>query len=179
MYSKYLPRPCRTGKTNKKSQGRDWGTGIEQKRFRVASPTFFSNPNINIPGLIEDEDDFDDDFDDDLSYVDSEDEEWENKKKKKKNDDLEVRKWRLAVKIFFNVAHTTGDPCIWKVEPEVGGSSGVARIEFRGNQAEAIEDEAVATKRAEWLLKSKEDEEKMLKSLPWPDPKDFLLESGM
>ena len=37
-------------KTNK--GGRDWGTGIAQKTFRVGSPTFFSNPNINIPGMM-------------------------------------------------------------------------------------------------------------------------------
>jgi hypothetical protein len=34
--------------------GRDWGTGIAQKTFRVGSPTFFSNPNINIPGMMDD-----------------------------------------------------------------------------------------------------------------------------
>ena len=37
---------------------RDWGTGITQKKFRVGSPTFFSNPNINIPGLMDDLDGF-------------------------------------------------------------------------------------------------------------------------
>lgn len=37
---------------------RDWGTGIAQKKFRVGSPTFFSNPNINIPGLLDDLDGF-------------------------------------------------------------------------------------------------------------------------
>ena len=37
---------------------RDWGTGIAQKKFRVGSPTFFSNPNINIPGLMDDLDGF-------------------------------------------------------------------------------------------------------------------------
>jgi hypothetical protein len=47
---------------------RDWGTGIAQKKFRVGSPTFFANPDINIPGLIDDMDGFscsdsdDDDF---------------------------------------------------------------------------------------------------------------------
>ena len=45
---------------------RDWGTGIAQKKFRVGSPTFFSNPNINIPGLLDDMDGF--------SCSDSEDE---------------------------------------------------------------------------------------------------------
>jgi hypothetical protein len=34
--------------------GRDWGTGIAQKTFRVGSPTFFKNPNINIPGMMDD-----------------------------------------------------------------------------------------------------------------------------
>ena len=38
--------------------GRDWGTGIAQKTFRVGSPTFFSNPNINIPGMMDDLDGF-------------------------------------------------------------------------------------------------------------------------
>ena len=38
--------------------GKDWGTGIAQRPFRVGSPTFFSNPNINIPGLIDDFDRF-------------------------------------------------------------------------------------------------------------------------
>jgi hypothetical protein len=47
--------------------GRDWGTGIAQKTFRVGSPTFFSNPNINIPGMMDDLDGY--------SCTDSEDEE--------------------------------------------------------------------------------------------------------
>ena len=38
--------------------GTDWGTGIAQRPFRVGSPTFFSNPNINIPGLMDDFDRF-------------------------------------------------------------------------------------------------------------------------
>ena len=38
--------------------GTDWGTGITQRPFRVGSPTFFSNPNINIPGVMDDYDRF-------------------------------------------------------------------------------------------------------------------------
>lgn len=51
---------------NPEGDRRDWGTGIAQKKFRVGSPTFFSNPNINIPGLLDDLDGF--------SCSDSEDE---------------------------------------------------------------------------------------------------------
>ena len=48
-----LPGSKSSSKAGVKS---DWGTGISQRPFRVGSPTFFSNPNINIPGLVEDED---------------------------------------------------------------------------------------------------------------------------
>ncbi len=111
------------GVVQRKDHGRDWGTGIEQKKFRVASPTFFSNPNINIPGLMDDEDedefdsddDFDDDDDDFFSNVGS-DEELErrlSKKKKKKGEEVEV-------------------------ETGPGADSAVSRIEFRGNQVREI-----------------------------------------
>lgn len=59
--------------------GKDWGTGIEQRHFRVGSPTFFSNPNINIPGLMDDSDGLscsdtdDEDFEDNKNYVTEED----------------------------------------------------------------------------------------------------------
>ena len=46
--------------------------GITQKKFRVGSPTFFSNPNINIPGLLDDMDGF--------SCSDSEDEDYSQPK---------------------------------------------------------------------------------------------------
>ena len=45
-----------SGVGSKAGMKSDWGTGISQRPFRVGSPTFFSNPNINIPGLVEDED---------------------------------------------------------------------------------------------------------------------------
>ena len=109
------------GVVQRKDHGRDWGTGIEQKKFRVASPTFFSNPNINIPGLMNDEDedefDSDDDFDDDdfFSNVGSDDELERrlSKKKKKKGEEVEV-------------------------ETGPGADSAVSRIEFRGNQVREI-----------------------------------------
>ncbi len=50
---------------------------------------------------------------------------------------------------------------------EVDGS---ARIEFRGNQAEAIEDEELATKRSESLAKSQEEEKLMLNDASWNIP---------
>ena len=53
---------------NPEGNRRDWGTGIAQKKFRVGSPTFFSNPDINIPGLMDDMDGF--------SCSDSEDEDF-------------------------------------------------------------------------------------------------------
>ncbi len=110
-----------SGVVQRKDHGRDWGTGIEQKKFRVASPTFFSNPNINIPGLMNDEDedefDSDDDFDDDdfFSNVGSDDELERrlSKKKKKKGEEVEV-------------------------ETGPGADSAVSRIEFRGNQVREI-----------------------------------------
>ncbi len=60
---------------------RDWGTGIAQKKFRVGSPTFFSNPNINIPGLLDDYDGF--------SCSDSEDEDDVTAAKKLDIDEVE------------------------------------------------------------------------------------------
>ena len=49
----------------------DWVSGIEQKRpFRVGSPTFFSNPNINIPGI---NDGYDELFEEGLSCSDDDD----------------------------------------------------------------------------------------------------------
>ena len=58
-----LPSSNLRGRKGISSPGnrRDWGTGIEQKRFQVGSPTFFDNPNINIPGLMDDDSDFSDD----------------------------------------------------------------------------------------------------------------------
>ena len=60
---------------------RDWGTGIAQKKFRVGSPTFFSNPNINIPGLMDDMDGF--------SCSDSEEEDEIERSKKLDIDEIE------------------------------------------------------------------------------------------
>ena len=105
-----------------KGGGRDWGTGIEQKPFRVASPTMFDNPNINIPGAMDDEF-FSDYFDSDALATESDDllsdvdDEAKTKKKKK------------------GKKGQGGNSCD---EEEVSdgalGESGVTRIEFRGNQ---------------------------------------------
>eukprot|EP00095_Tigriopus_kingsejongensis_P006389 snap_masked-scaffold117_size339417-processed-gene-2.5 protein:Tk06389 transcript:snap_masked-scaffold117_size339417-processed-gene-2.5-mRNA-1 annotation:"endoribonuclease dcr-1" len=71
LSNEILPNP-------KTATGKDWGTGIEQRHFRVGSPTFFRNPNINIPGLMDDSDglscsDSDDDMEDDRHFVTEED----------------------------------------------------------------------------------------------------------
>ena len=72
---------------------RDWGTGIAQKKFRVGSPTFFSNPNINIPGLLDDMDGF--------SCSDSEDEDANSQSNLKQFDIDEVEDVGNNVRIEF------------------------------------------------------------------------------
>uniref|UniRef100_A0A0K2UZN8 ribonuclease III n=1 Tax=Lepeophtheirus salmonis TaxID=72036 RepID=A0A0K2UZN8_LEPSM len=119
---------------------KDWGTGIEQKIFRVGSPTFFSNPNINIPGMMDDLDG--------LSCSDSDDDEdfYEN-----------FDSYRRKALDFNNPnSSVTQD--------------GSVRIEFRGeNMAEAIEDEHEENLRVESLARNLEEEAKMLSEVPWPE----------
>ena len=67
---------------NPEGNRRDWGTGIAQKKFRVGSPTFFANPDINIPGLMDDMDGF--------SCSDSEDEDFYDGGSKKNQFDENV-----------------------------------------------------------------------------------------
>ncbi len=131
---------------NSKGGSRDWGTGIEQKTFRVASPTFFSNPNINIPGLL-DSDLSDDDSDLSSVYSDYDDASDSSKKRKKKKSDDEL------------------------VDKEKVGE---VRIEFKSNNlAEAIEDEDAEMNRVESLARSRREEARMLESLSWPEEKIF------
>ncbi|TRY73759.1 hypothetical protein TCAL_02552 [Tigriopus californicus] len=111
--------------------GKDWGTGIEQRHFRVGSPTFFSNPNINIPGLMDDSDGLscsdtdDEDFGENKNYVTEEDgnvkiefrgnnlaEAIEDAAEEKKRRDI-LDKFRLEEKELVSL-----EPWIWNEEAE-------------------------------------------------------------
>ena len=122
--------------------GTDWGTGIAQRPFRVGSPTFFSNPNINIPGVMDDYDRF---SCSDVSELDNMDD----------FDDPDLR------------SHSRGDKYNTQ-EPKDGEDVGNMRIEFHGdNMAEAVENEVAKKKRNETLAKDLEEESEMVLNLPW------------
>ncbi|QQP56859.1 Endoribonuclease Dicer1, partial [Caligus rogercresseyi] len=127
-----------------KGGSKDWGTGIEQKIFRVGSPTFFSNPNIHIPGMMDEDDDLDG-----LSCSDSED------------DDYYYEKFDT----YRNRKSTASGTALDSVTQDGSG-----RIEFRGeNMAEAIEDETEENLRVESLARNLEEEAKMLSEVPWDE----------
>ena len=122
--------------------GTDWGTGIAQRPFRVGSPTFFSNPNINIPGVMDDYDRF---SCSDVSDLDNMDD----------FDDQELRDRSMSSK--YN-----------NQDPKEGEDVGNMRIEFHGdNMAEAVENEIAKKKRNETLAKDLEEESEMVTNLPW------------
>ena len=122
--------------------GTDWGTGIAQRPFRVGSPTFFSNPNINIPGVMDDYDRF---SCSDVSDMDNMDD----------FDDQELRDRSMSSK--YN-----------NQDPKEGEDVGNMRIEFHGdNMAEAVENEIAKKKRNETLAKDLEEESEMVTNLPW------------
>ena len=122
--------------------GTDWGTGIAQRPFRVGSPTFFSNPNINIPGVMDDYDRF---SCSDVSELDN-------------TDDFDEQELR---------SHSRGDKYNAE-DPKDGEDVGNMRIEFHGdNMAEAVENEIAKKKRNETLAKDLEEESEMVLNLPW------------
>ena len=123
----------------------DWVSGIEQKRpFRVGSPTFFSNPNINIPGI---NDGYDELFEEGLSCSD------DDFDSDSGGSEVGARSKRRSEAASGETA-TTED--------------GV-RIEFRGNQAEAIEDDEEERKRSEALAREREEERVMVQGFAWND----------
>ena len=140
-----------------RSSSKDWVSGIEQKRFRVGSPTFFSNPNINIPGISGDV--FDDL--DGLSCSDDDDEEGEYF-------DFDSGG---SEKMDFPVMRSSGGGggrSTTKADAEEMTEDGV-RIEFRGNQAEAFEDSEEERRRVEKLAREREEERTMVRDFPWGD----------
>ena len=121
-------------------RSRDWGTGIEQKHFRVGSPTFFSNPNINIPGMMDDLDGLSCSDSDDYDDFDEDDDETKS------------------------VTSTTTN----KNNNNNSEETGNVRIEFRSHGlAEAIENEEEENLRAETMAKDLEEENIMVKEIPW------------
>ena len=133
-------------------QRQDWVSGIEQKRpFRVGSPTFFSNPNINIPGI---NDGYDELFEEGLSCSDDDDDfDFDSGGSDGSTSSPRKMKRRSGAMAAGETA-TTED--------------GV-RIEFRGNQAEAIEDDEEERKRCESLAKEREEERVMVRGFAWND----------
>ena len=133
--------------------GTDWGTGIAQRPFRVGSPTFFSNPNINIPGVMDDYDRF---SCSDVSEMDNMDD-------------------------FDEIAQKSHSAYGDEVGPKEGEDVGSLRIEFLGdNTAEAVDNENVKKKRSETLAKDLEEESEMVLNIPWQlgeTGKDVCLEN--
>ena len=137
------PKPNRRRRPEQQKQRVDWVSGIEQKRpFRVGSPTFFSNPNINIPGI---NDGYDELFEEGLSCSDDDDFDLDS------DDSDSPRKARRR-------SATAG---------ETATTEDGVRIEFRGNQAEAIEDDEEERRRSEALAREREEERVMVQGFAW------------
>lgn len=132
----------------------DWVSGIEQKRpFRMGSPTFLSNPNINIPGI---NDGYDELFEEGLSCSDDEDDfdfDSDGSDGGPSSSAQRRRKRRSDMTAAGEMA-TTEDGM---------------KIEFRGNQAEAIEDDEEERERGEALAKEREEESIMVQGFAWND----------
>ena len=125
----------------------DWVSGIEQKRpFRVGSPTFFSNPNINIPGI---NDGYDELFEEGLSCSDDDDFDFDS------DDSSSPRKARRR-----------------SAAGETATTEDGVRIEFRGNQAEAIEDDEEERRRSEALAREREEERVMVQGFAWNEVRE-------
>jgi hypothetical protein len=151
---------------------RDWVSGIEQQRFRVGSPTFFSNPNINIPGVSSGDGVIDDDLEG-LSCSDDDDDDLDFGFDSGGSDGLDFSGASRGKSKAADAEETLEDGvCKYKTTTTYtimtnSIYSPQVRIEFRGNQAEAIEDIEAEKKRLDRLHKDREDERIMVQNFEW------------